>query len=122
MSISTLESLDSVRMLREIDRMDDQRIRNEIGYMQDFTQEVMTKPLTSNSKLDTRRIWSAGSATDIRPATVWEVMADTLDYSDGPQLSDALAIIVRVAREGDIEAQSLIARMSSTFAKYREEA
>lgn len=122
MSISTLESVQSRRMLDNLDRMTDERIRAEIGAMQDFTQEVMSKPLTADSVLDERRMYGNAAPTNIRAAKVWEVMADTLDFSDGPQLYEALAIIVRVAKTGDLEAQSLIARMASTFAKYREEA
>lgn len=122
MSISTLDSLQSVRMQREIDQLDSDRIAYEVAAYQDFMHEVMGKPLTSDSKLETRYLHRRYEGmSDRRPAKVWEVMADTLDYDNGPHIAEVMAVLVRVAKAGDADARQLLGRMASTFAKYREE-
>lgn len=58
-----------------------------------------------------------------RYQTQAEVMADCLDYQNGPSMTEAMQLILNVAYGTDLvnapeQARALISRMASTFANY----
>ena len=67
---------------------------------------------------------SAGEPAPKRMPTLSEVMAESLDYGDGPSMTEAMQLILNAANGMDVKAQAqgLIDRMATTWAKFNTEA
>lgn len=55
------------------------------------------------------------SDCNFRP-TIATTISESLDYTSGPELSEVFAMLVKVAKAGDLDAQKLITRMAETYA------
>lgn len=84
----------------------------------DFLARPMTAPTTTGQKRNDYEHKNGVLAITERAARVGEVIADSLDYSQGPELDDVFALIQRAAHGQDIQAdaRSLIARAAAVFA------
>lgn len=85
----------------------------------EFQREIMDRAMTETTGID--GLWPTfeGGAEGIRRPRLWEVASQQLDYDAGPQLHEVLAVLVRVAKDGDAQAQSIIHRMAECFAAYK---
>lgn len=66
---------------------------------------------------------SIGAHMPRRYQTVAEVMQESLDYSSGPSMTEAMQLILNVAYGTDLvnapaQARALLSRMATTFAAY----
>lgn len=66
---------------------------------------------------------SIGAHMPMRFQTVAEVMQESLDYSRGPSMTEAMQLILNVAYGTDLvnapqQARALLSRMATTFAAY----
>ena len=132
MSICVTENRDSQRIRDALDRLSDLQAQAEIATAEDFK--------TACSKGDANALpcfapmvtdWTAvkppviaGQILPRRTPTLSEVMAESLDYGDGPSMTEAMQLILNAANGMDVKAQAqgLIDRMATTWAKFNTEA
>lgn len=120
MSIAVTESRDSRLAL---DALDQQAARHEVAVAsltRMFMNEALAGDMKANSELERRRVYIPGNPiATYRPARVGEVLADSLDYSDGPGLDDVLDVLARAASGEDIGSvsRSLLLRMACKWAE-----
>jgi len=131
MSISITESRDT---LKAYDAIQDRKERIEKA-----EQALIEEFETACQKADANAIclWS-GHVVDwsqcpspistnqpkpLRSQVLHEVMAESLDYADGPSMSEAMQLILNVANGMDCKdmAQKLVNRMAQTYAKFNAE-
>lgn len=84
----------------------------------------MTAPAYFAPKINDYRLSRAGVTPPKRAQTVGEVMADSLDYGNGPSMYDAMRLIAHAATGADVAdmARSLLNRMADAYAHYNAEA
>lgn len=115
MSISITESRDTLRAYDAMNLTAERRERAERTLTRMFLNEAFAGDMAASSELVTRNCFVAGAMAK-RPATVGEVLADSLDYGNGPSLDDVLSILVRAAKT-DTEARALLDRMACKWAE-----
>lgn len=88
----------------------------------EFQREVMDRAMTETTGID--GLWPTIESGEhgVRRPYLWEVASQQLDYDAGPRLHEVLAVLVRVARDGDAQAQSIIHRMAEVYASHKEAA
>ncbi len=134
MSISTLEDMVSVRLLKAMDDLSDRKIRAEISAIQDFQKACNTgdanalvsfAPLVRDSSAspDADGAYVPWENRPLRSQTLAEVMTESLDYRDGPSLTEALQLLLNASNGANVQEQArgLIDRMATTWAKFNTE-
>lgn len=128
MSIAVTENRDSQRILDAMDALSDRQAQAEIAAIKDFQQACVkgdanslcqwaprvadrNVPRTKDGFLPTRR------------QTLAEVMTESLDYRDGPTLTEAMQLILNASNGTNVQEQArgLIDRMATTWAKFNTE-
>ena len=132
MSISTLESGDSVRALDALNAWQDRVQAAERAVMDDFLSAcngcdanalVPWAGMTTDwDKVKAPVI--AGQPLPMRAKLLHEVMDETLDFPEGPCKSEAMQLLLNVAK-GDVDsyrlaliARDLLKRMAAAHAKH----
>lgn len=131
MGIAVTENRDSQRIKDAMDTLSDLQARDEIANAEDFKTACRkgdANALPSFAPMVTD--WTsvkppvvAGQVMPKRVPTLSEVMAESLDYGDGPSMTEAMQLILNAANGMDVQAQAqgLIDRMASTWAKFNTE-
>jgi len=133
MSYSADPVLDADRHTDEMFRKSDEQDRAEMALAGRFL--AMAKQADANALCDfaSTTDWDAMKRQPIdqrtatrlpkRQQTLAEVMAESLDYSDGPSLSEALQLLLNVAHGADLvnapaQARALLGRMAEKWAYF----
>lgn len=132
MSISTLESRDTVRALDAMNARQDRIEAAERAVIDDFTEACRrgdANAMVPWAGLTTD--WAqvkapviAGLPLPMRAKQLHEVMVESLDYPDGPDMSEAMQLILNVAYGSDCQAnlavvaRKLVQRMAQTHARH----
>jgi hypothetical protein len=133
MSYSADPVLDADRHTDEMFRKSDEQDREEMALAGRFL--AMAKQADANALCDfaSTTDWDAMKRQPIDPRTATrlpkrqqtlaEVMAESLDYSDGPSLSEALQLLLNVAHGADLvnapaQARALLGRMAEKWAYF----
>lgn len=114
---------DANRYFDAVNKRDAERQQAEQTFALMFKHEVMNKAMDDDSDIDDRLdfINGTGLRRKHRPSKVGEMMADILDYKEGPSITDVLAFVVAKAKAGDADAMKIIDQMARTWAYYKEE-
>jgi ketosteroid isomerase-like protein len=128
MSISTMESRDSVRALDAAASYDSRLQAAERAVIEDFTEACRrgdANALCQWAGMTTD--WAlvkppvlAGQILPRRALQLHEVMEQSLDYGDGPTMQEAMQLILNAANGMDCRstAAGLVKRIGQTHAKY----
>lgn len=131
MSICVTENQDSQRIRDAMDRLSDLQAQAEITAAEDFKtacQKGDANALPNFAPMVTD--WTAvkppviaGQILPRRTPTLSEVMAESLDYGDGPSMTEAMQLLLNAASGANVQAQAqgLIDRMAATWAKFNTE-
>lgn len=120
---------DANRYFDAVNKRDAERQQAEQTFALMFKHEALHKAMDEDSDIDERPSYIQGStlsgesvlAKMRRPSKVGEMMADILDYKEGPSITDVLAFVVAKAKAGDADAMKIIDQMARTWAYYKEE-
>lgn len=119
---------DANRYFDAVNKRDAERQQAEQTYALMFKHEALHKGMDDDSDIDDRMDYVNSKengypmfARGRRPSKVGEMMADILDYKEGPSLTDVLAFVVAKAKAGDADAMKIIEQMARTWAYYKEE-
>ena len=114
---------DANRYFDAVNKRDAERQQAEQTFALMFKHETLHKGMDEDSDIDERIDFY--NMTDMRrqtrPSKVGEMMADILDYKEGPSITDVLAFVVAKAKAGDADAMKIIDQMARTWAYYKEE-
>jgi hypothetical protein len=131
MSISVTESRDSQRILDAADQRADSHTKAEIGAIEDFQRACAKGDANAmcqwaHMTTDWEKVQApvvAGQPRPMRVQTLAEVMAESLDYAEGPSMTEAMQLILNAANGSNVQAQaqSLVDRMAKTWAKFNTE-
>lgn len=105
--------------LRHADDLAQQQEDTEMTLQQQFIHTVYTQPVTAKALF-------APMYRNIRDNSwqhqnISDIFAQSLDYTNGPSIGDALAVIIEAAQRGQTSASTLINRCASTWARYSAE-
>ena len=114
---------DANRYFDAVNKRDAERQQAEQTYALMFKHEALHKAMDEDSDIDDRMDFTNGTGLrrKHRPSKVGEMMADILDYKEGPSIIDVLAFVVAKAKAGDADAMKIIDQMARTWAYYKEE-
>lgn len=120
---------DANRYFDAVNKRDAERQQAEQTFALMFKHEALHKAMDEDSDIDERTDFTftdidEGNGCAIRrrrPSKVGEMMADILDYKEGPSITDVLAFVVTKAKDGDADAMKIIDQMARTWAYYKEE-
>ena len=120
---------DANRYFDAMNKRDAERQQAEQTFALMFKHEALHKSMDENSDIDDRMDFTHTDFVDginlsvfrRRPSKVGEMMADILDYKEGPSITDVLAFVVAKAKAGDADAMKIIDQMARTWAYYKEE-
>lgn len=106
-----------------VNKRDAERQHAEQTYALMFKHEALHKAMDEDSDIDDRMDFTnvTGLRRKTRPSKVGEMMADILDYKEGPSITDVLSFVVAKAKDGDADAMKIIDQMARTWAYYKEE-
>lgn len=129
MSYSNDPLKDANRYFDAVNKRDAERQQAEQTFALMFKHEALHKSMDEDSDIDDRIAYSKidmacggkGYIRKYRPSKVGEMMADILDYKEGPSITDVLAFVVAKAKAGDADAMKIIDQMARTWAYYKEE-
>lgn len=131
MSISVMESLDTVRALDAMNSRQERINAAERAVIEDFTEACRrgdANALASFAPMVTdwhlaKLPHPVGDPVPKRAQTLSEVMVESLDYAGGPDMSEAMQLILNAAYgSSDTHlsemARGLVKRMAQTHAKH----
>ena len=118
MSISTLESATSRRMLDSAATETATRVEAENALAQEFMAAARVGNMAATAWFaPLTTVWAGADYSGKRRQTVGEVLTDSLQY-DQPPASDVMALLCAVSQGKDqtVMAQMLLTRMARTWA------
>jgi hypothetical protein len=128
MSYSTDPVLDAARHYEALDQAQEAQVAAEFAATGDFLAACHKGD--ANALADfaptvrdlTGGIESVGANTRQRMQRLHEVMAESLDYGNGPTMSEAMQLLINAAHSDDLasvqmQARALLRRMGSTWAE-----
>jgi hypothetical protein len=132
MSISTLESLQSVRLLDAIHQREDALDQAEVDLAHEFTQAILAgDPDATPDWTGTTPDYAAGKKLGMaydapgyprKNRTVEQALQDSLDYGSGPGLADVLKVLSLAMKGTDptvaLAARQLVERAAAKYASH----
>lgn len=86
---------------------------------QSFICDALKLDLSSKSSLNETTIDFAAEAITRRASKVSEVLFESLDWPNGPNVDQLISFVVGKAKDGDGDAASLLDRMATAYAEHK---
>ena len=119
------EVIDSPKRIAQQDQRDQHAAQAELAMYDDFISACKAGEVNARCEWAPLSVnFEDGKYTRNKVQNLGEVMDSSLDYKDGPTSDDVMSILCAVAygtENNQKRAQTLIARMAATFARFNAE-